>query len=214
MRAKSSRRLLATLGPTLGLLLLPALHTAAAREQASRSRGQEPWVGLHPSTGEAYARTTHVMRTRVGASLDGSRLELVKVVYAGERFDGCFEAMALRSVVRAGLDTDGDGRVDQDMLPTLTGLLKVEQDGTVFFTFDGSLRVREGDTLELAYADVVNPAAGSYRVEVEVNQQPSDAPRVATLEVWRSTRAPPACSGDAEEELAPRAARAAATLEL
>ncbi len=214
MRAKRSRPLLVTLGFMASLPFLPTLHTADAREGASRSRGQVQWEGLRAGSGEAYARTTHVMRTRVGARLDGSKLELVKLTYAGSHFDGCFGAMGLSSVARAGLDTDGDGRVDEDVRHSLRGLVVVPGNATLFLSFDGSIFVREGDMLELAYEDVVNPAAGSYRVEVTLNPGPSEPPQLATLEVQTSANIPPACTDGAERGPAPSAAPARSKYEL
>ncbi|WP_132058091.1 hypothetical protein [Halorussus amylolyticus] len=108
----------------------------------------------------------HTLRVEVNESTAGSEWESLSATYLREEFtvDG-----AKHGAVALGVDTDGDGEVEQEFNEThVSGVNNNEYSFTV--GLDTGYMLEDGDAVVVAYPAVDNPAeSGEYDVSVTLN---------------------------------------------
>jgi hypothetical protein len=179
---------------TISLLLVTAAFTPAlvmtgsvAAVTPSANTPTTSAIIADPAT--PYERSTHTVEIEVGTALDGVDLNRTRIAYLNPFVqDGGSVAGPAGNVgqlVRYGIDTDGDGVIDTDVLAG-----GVTTDGTAkrLFVDDSSpATLAENDTIVLEYAGVENPGVSpdpaDYEVSVTINPRTQSENSTARLDV-------------------------------
>ncbi|MFB6221932.1 MAG: hypothetical protein ABEH90_10905, partial [Halolamina sp.] len=133
------------------------------------------------------ATSNHSVNRTVGYVDNGTALTTVEVNYSTASSPASVSNVSAGDVTEAGLDTDGDGQSDVDLLPKLTGVAISDGGETVTFEFDGSVTLSTDDRVHIVFGNVTNPPdAGNYTVEVRLNSSRS-APPTATLSIAQAS---------------------------
>ncbi|MGZ0748500.1 PGF-pre-PGF domain-containing protein [Haloparvum sp. AD34] len=138
-------------------------------------------ISADPNTDGSTAN--HSVDRTVGTANNGTDLTTLEVNYSTASTPADVSNVTADDVTQAGLDTDGDGILEVDLLPKLTGVTVDDGGETVTIEFDGSETLATNDTVHVAFGNVTNPAeAGDYSVEVRLDSSRT-APPTATLSI-------------------------------
>lgn len=135
----------------------------------------------------ASVKTTHVVSVAVESGDDaaGGNLDGVRIAY--DRTDVSDVSNASGDIEKLGVDTDGDGDIDENLLADISSTDAKDDGHTLVIDVDPSnYDLEAGDRVIVRYADVQNPSAGSYSVDITLDYEIGDPAATGTLEIGGS----------------------------
>ncbi|GAB6878796.1 hypothetical protein JCM17823_10700 [Halorubrum gandharaense] len=154
---------LAVLTVVVAMLLFSASGAVASEDLDAEIEVADPVAG---------AETTHTVDKKASNDTAGSSLNYVDVDYSDGEAPDLPETTD--EVVRAGVDTDGNGEIDENATEDLDEVELEDGDQLVEFSFGGVEGPEEGDRVIVEY-EVTNPDdEGPHDVGVQVNDDQDD----------------------------------------